>query len=196
RRLVVADGVHRPPHPRAQQEVHHEKRQDRPAQRQEVQPLVGGEPRPPGRRRLLQRQPHRPAGHRLEPLQQRDQEDRDRERDQRQIQPPQPRRGHPERVPDHERRRGRQRQRQRIRQPPVVHHHGGPVRADREERPVPQRDLPGVTGQQVQADQRDRVHHDHRQLEHPERDHLERRRHRQQQQRPQREHPPVPPDER
>ena len=98
----------------------------------------------------------------LEQLRQRDAKRKSR---QGQVQAFQAQRRQPEQEPSDQADRAGHRKRGPIRHAELVDQHRGDVRADRVERAMPERDLAVVTGEDVQAEQRDRIHQNQRELE-------------------------------
>ena len=164
RPLAVPDGDQRPAEAAAGQVGRQQQHQRGHRQAEQVEPLVGVDREPARHRRLRHRQAGDAAGDRLGPLDHRPDRDREGERDQRQVEPAQPHRRNPERQPDQERHRGRHRHGQQVRQAGLGQHGRRGVRADGEERALPEGDLPGVTDQQAEPHRGHRVRHDQREV--------------------------------
>ena len=168
--------MHRPPHPRAQQEAVPPGTPGAPrSQRQQAHPRVGGEPRPPWLGRLLQRLgPIDPPVTDSNRFSSGTRKIAIAERDQRQNTPPQCVAGTLNAYPITNAAAVCQRQRQRKTRAPS----GTSSRRSRARRPRRTPVGPARSARrdrsQVQADHGDPVsrHHDHHQLEHPERDQL------------------------
>ena len=90
-------------------------------------------------------------------------DDGDAERRERQVEPREPQRGHAEDEADPAGHGGRDRDRLHVLHAVVRHQDRGRVRADRDEGAVAERDLPGRR-EQVEAEDRDEVRADRRQL--------------------------------
>ena len=90
-------------------------------------------------------------------------DDRDAERRERQVEPREPQRGHSEDEPDPAGHGGRDRDRLHVLHAVMRHQDRGRVRADRDEGALAERDLPGGR-EHVEAEDRDEVRADRREL--------------------------------
>ena len=165
---MIADRDQRASGPSPQEIPGEDEEHDQDREREVVEPLIGRQLEAERRVGLGEDDALRAAGPVLEVLQDLRHGQRQREGRQRQVEALQPQRGNAEEEPDHQAHDAGDRDRQAVADVPLVDHDRRRVRAERVEGAVPERDLPVVAGQDVEAEQRDRVDRDLRELEQPE----------------------------
>ena len=163
--MVVPDRDDGAADPAAQQIGPEPEQEHEHAQGHEVEPLIGIQSQAERGAGLTQHDALRAARPVLEILEDLWDRQRQREGGQREIEPLEPQRRKAEEESDDQAEHAGHRDRPAVRDVPAVHHDRRDVRAHRVERAVAQRELTVVAGQHVQAEDRDRVDVDLRELE-------------------------------
>ena len=144
-----------------------EEEDERGDDRDAVEPLVRRERKAEGRLDLLERDSLHAAGEALEAaaLEELREDHAERERGQREVEALEPDGGEPEEEAQRETDAPRAGERQPVRDVALVDEDGRRVRADAVEGAVPQRDLPSVSRQQIEPEERNGVDDDEGELE-------------------------------